>query len=174
MVLVLEMGVVLVEVMMGVMVWWFLRAMAADREIRTRATPRQKTRARVIHAVGSIADLLAQDIVNKKASEGVRLSCAMASETLAAVARLDDEAFERWCIGIKKQLGKLKADEDKLWDVLLKAMDERIARGKKFTAKIKLVATAKATMKPRQPREPPPNKFLRGVRRGIIGAPKPK
>ena len=42
-----EMGVVLVEVMVGVLVWWFLRAMAADREIRTRATPRQKTRARI-------------------------------------------------------------------------------------------------------------------------------
>ena len=152
----------------------------------------------VIHAVGSIVDQLAQGKANKKEREGVRLSCAMASDTLAAVARLDDEAFERWCIGIRKQLGKLKADEDKLWDVLLKAMDERIARGKKFTGKVKLVATSKAklkprqpkepppnkflqlvttskaTMKPRQPREPPPNKFLRGVRRGIIGAPKPK
>ena len=46
-VVMVEMVVVLVEVMVGVMVWWFLRAMAADREIRTRATPRQKTRARI-------------------------------------------------------------------------------------------------------------------------------
>ena len=43
MVLVLEMGVVLVEVMVGVLVWWFLRVIAADTEITTRATPRQKT-----------------------------------------------------------------------------------------------------------------------------------
>ena len=152
----------------------------------------------VLHAVGSIVDQLAQGIVNKKESEGVRLSCAMASETLAAVARLDDEAFERWCKGIKSQLSKLKADQDNLWDVLLKAMDERIARGKRSTAKVKLVATSKAKLKPRQPKEPPPSKFvqlvtsstdtikppeprepppdklLRRIRRGIIGARKAK